>query len=126
VVERADEARATTAWTRWESVVLWAPFEVTYHFWSVITVPRASVNVYLPALSALVVVTWWKLDWPGSLRHSATAAPEVAVPEITTFCPALDGSGDALIVGVAGTHVVGAQQVAPLAGQQVVPGQHVV
>jgi hypothetical protein len=124
-VERADEASATTAWTCWEIVTLWAPPEVTYHCWSVITVPRARVNVYLPELSALVVVTCWKLDWPGSLLHNATAAPEAALPEITTFWPALDGSGDAVIVGVAGTQVPGAQQVDP-AGQHVVPGQHAV
>jgi hypothetical protein len=56
------------------------------------------------------------------LRHNVTAAPEPAVPEITTFWPARDGDGDELIVGVAGTHGVGVQHVAA----RVVGGQHVV
>jgi hypothetical protein len=78
---------------------------MTYHCWSVITAPRFSVNVYFPELSALAVETWWKLDWWASLRHSATWAPDVALPEITTFWPALEGSGDAVMVGTAGPHV---------------------
>ena len=120
VVERADEARPTTASTNWATVVLRAPFEVTYHCWSVITFPRASVNVYLPELSAVVVETCWKFDCGASLRHSATVAPEVAVPEITTGWPALEGSGEAVMVGMGGTHVVGEQQFAPVNGQHVV------
>jgi hypothetical protein len=76
----------------------------------------------LPKLSADVVESWWKPDWWASLRHNATAAPDAAVPEITTVWPALDGDGDEVMVGVGGTHGVGVQQLAAPA----VGGQHVV
>lgn len=121
VVERADEASATSAVTFCVMVWLRPPFEVAYHSWSVTTVPRFSVKVYLPELSAAVVENWWKLDWLASFRHSATWAPEAAVPEITTFWPARDGLGDAVMVGPE-THGGDAQQVPDVAGC----GQHVV
>jgi hypothetical protein len=78
------------------------------------------VNVYLPELSAVVVVTCWKFDCWASFRHSATVAPEVAVPEITTFCPALDGLGEAVMVRAAVGQGVGEQHVVPVDGQHVV------
>jgi hypothetical protein len=84
------------------------------------TVPRFSVNVYLPALSAVVVETSWKLVRRASFRHSATWAPDAAVPEITTFWPARDGLGEAVMVGPE-TH--GTVQQAP---EVTGCGQHVV
>jgi hypothetical protein len=55
------------------------------------------------------------------LRHSATWAPDVALPEITTFEPAFEGSGDEVMVGTAWPHVVGVQHV----GDVEFAGQHV-
>ena len=127
-VERLEEVRPTRASTCCCTVVLCSRFEVTYHAWSAITAPRFSVNVYRPALSVVVCATWWKLDWRASLRHSITWAPATGVPtaapEITTFCPALDGSGEAAMVRLPGPHGDGVQQVLDaVAGQHVVPQQ---
>jgi hypothetical protein len=128
--------RPTIAFTSWWSVGLWRPVAVTYHCWSALTIPGFSVSLYCPALSVVVCATWWKLDWPDNSRHSATVAPAaggllVKPPEITTFRPAVDGSGDAAIVSPPEVHgvtqqVVWAQQVPDDAGQQLVgTGQHV-
>ncbi len=46
-------------------------------------------------------------------------------PEITTFCPAFEGLGEAAIVKLPDGHGVGVQQV-PELGQHVVPVQQVV
>ena len=111
------------------------PLAVTYHCWSALTDPAFIVILYCPALSVVVCVTWWKLDWSDSLRHSTTVAPATGVPvsppEITTFRPAVEGSGEAAIVRALGVHAV-VQHVVPV-GQHVVPvvqhvdvaGQHV-
>jgi hypothetical protein len=101
-----------------------------------VTIPPVNVNVYRPALSVVVCATCWKVDWPDGSLQSATVAPAtggVRPPEITTFRPAVEGSGEEAIVsappgghgvaqqGVCAQHVVGGQQVT-VGGQQVVVG----
>ena len=105
---------------------------MTYHCWSALTIPALSVNLYCPALSVVVCAAWWKVDWPGSSRHSTTVAPATAgllvtPPEITTFRPAVDGSGEEAIVSAPGVHGVAQQAVCVPedCGQQFVgTGQH--
>ena len=96
--------------TVWLTVGLCKPSPVTYHCWSALTDPAFIVILYCPALSVVVCVTWWKLDWPDSLRHKSTVAPAtgllVSPPEITTFRPAVEGSGEAAIVRPVGVHAV--------------------
>ena len=89
---------------------------MTYHCWSALTIPALSVNLYCPALSVVVCAAWWKVDWPDSSRHSTTVAPATAgllvkPPEITTFRPAVDGSGEEAIVSAPGVHGVAQQAV---------------
>ncbi len=130
--DRKDADRPTSAWTVWLTVGLWSPFVVTYHFWSALTDPRFIVILYCPALSVVVCVTWWKLDWPESSRHSTTVAPAtgllVSPPEITTCRPAVDGSGEAAIVKPVGVHAVQHVVVQHVVDVQQVPlvgvGQH--
>ncbi len=93
--------------------------------------------MYCPALSVVVCVTWWKVDCPESSRHSTTWTPDgagllVRPPEITTFRPAVDGSGEEAIVSAPDVHGVAqqavvqhavvqhavVQQVVPVDGQQ--------
>ncbi len=104
--------------------------------------PRVSVILYCPALSVVVFVTWWKVDCPDSSRQSTTWTPDgggllVRPPEITTFRPAVDGSGEDAIVNAPGAHwvvqqavvqqvvvqhVVPPQQLVPVDGQQTMEG----
>jgi hypothetical protein len=88
--------------------------------------PRGSVILYCPALSVVVCVTWWKLDCHESSRQSTTWTPDgggllVRPPEITTFRPAVDGSGEDAIVNAPEVHGVVQQAVV----QHVLPEQHV-
>ena len=88
--------------------------------------PRVSVILYCPALSVVVCVTCWKLDRPDSSRQSTTSTPDgggllVSPPEITTFRPAVDGSGEAAIVNAPDVHGVVQQALV----QQFVAEQHV-
>jgi hypothetical protein len=121
---------------------------VTYHCWSASTIAALNVNVYCPALLVVVCAISLKVDWPERSRQSTTWAPDagglrVSAPEITTSCPAVEGSGEAEIVSAPGGHGLvqqpaGAQhaagwQQAPDGGQHVVGwqqvtdgGQHVV
>lgn len=63
---------------------------------------------------------FWKLEWPASLPHSTTWAPDTGLPtrapEITTLRPAVEGFGADAMVRLPGVHGVGQQ---PPGGQQV-------
>ena len=85
--------------------------------------------LYWPALSVVACVTFWKLVWPASSRHSTTCVPAtgfaVRPPRITTLCPASDGSGEEAIVRSPGVHVP-VQHVVPWVQHAVPCVQHVV
>jgi hypothetical protein len=76
----------------------------------------------------VVVAIWLKLDCPARKRHRTTWTPPaglaVSAPEITTLRPAVEGSGEAVMVSPPVGHVVGVQHVAET--QQVPDGQQVV
>ena len=89
------------------------------------------MNLYCPALSVVVCAIWVKVDCPESSRHSATVTPDgggllVRPPEITTFRPAVDGSGEEAIVNVPDVHWAQQAVVQQVVVQHVVVQQAVV